>query len=41
MALGVGEVSKTYPGTHALRSVSLAIAPGELHARAGVNGSGK
>jgi len=41
VALGVAEVSKTYPGTHALRSVSLAVAPGELHALVGGNGSGK
>jgi ribose transport system ATP-binding protein len=41
VALGVAEVSKTYPGTRALRSVSLAVAPGELHALVGGNGSGK
>jgi ribose transport system ATP-binding protein len=41
VALGVAEVSKTYPGTRALRSVSLSIQPGELHALVGGNGSGK
>lgn len=40
-ALAVSEVSKTYPGTRALRSVSLSIMPGELHALVGGNGSGK
>jgi len=40
-ALAVSEVSKTYPGTRALRSVSLSILPGELHALVGGNGSGK
>lgn len=41
VALGVSEVSKTYPGTRALQGVSLSIMPGELHALIGGNGSGK
>jgi ribose transport system ATP-binding protein len=34
-------VSKAYEGVHALRSVSLAVAPGEIHALMGENGAGK
>jgi len=41
VALAVSGVSKTYPGTRALRDVSLSVAPGELHALVGGNGSGK
>lgn len=41
VALSVSNVSKTYPGTRALRAVSLSLMPGELHALVGGNGSGK
>ena len=35
------EVTKTYGGTHALRGVSLAVAPGRVTALFGENGAGK
>lgn len=34
-------VSKTFPGTQALRALNLAVAPGEVRALLGGNGSGK
>jgi rhamnose transport system ATP-binding protein len=37
----VEHVSKSYGGVHALRDVSLSIAPGEVHALCGENGAGK
>jgi ribose transport system ATP-binding protein len=40
-ALVVRGVSKTYPGTRALRDVSLTVKRGEFHALVGGNGSGK
>jgi len=39
--LQVRNLSKTFPGTTALRSVDLEVAPGEVHALVGANGSGK
>ncbi|MFL6155909.1 MAG: sugar ABC transporter ATP-binding protein [Marmoricola sp.] len=39
--LSVQGLSKTFPGTRALDSVSLDVAPGEVHALMGQNGSGK
>ena len=40
-ALRVENVSKTFPGGLALDSVSLELAPGEVHGLVGGNGSGK
>lgn len=39
--LRLSNVSKTFPGTRALRDVDLDIASGEVHALVGANGSGK
>lgn len=39
--LEVRNVVKTYGGVHALRDVSLTLAPGEVHCLVGENGSGK
>ncbi|WP_428375420.1 sugar ABC transporter ATP-binding protein [Lichenicoccus sp.] len=39
--LALRGVSKSFAGVQALRHVSLAIAPGEIHCLAGENGSGK
>ena len=41
VALRVAHLSKTFPGTRALRDVSFEIAPGQIHAFLGGNGSGK
>src|SRR5689334_19625965 len=39
--LTIDNASKAFAGVPALRSVSLAIAPGEIHALMGENGAGK
>lgn len=41
LALTVRDVSKTYPGTRALREVSFSVERGTTHALLGGNGSGK
>ena len=40
-ALRVEHLSKTFPGTRALRDVTFGAAPGQIHALLGGNGSGK
>ena len=40
-ALSIKHLSKTFPGTRALRDVSLKIAPGTIRGLVGQNGSGK
>src|SRR5919201_63391 len=39
--LEIRDMSKSFPGTRALRSVDLDIGGGEIHALVGQNGSGK
>ena len=39
--LAVEQIHKRFGGVHALRGVSLSLAPGEVHCLAGENGSGK
>src|SRR5687768_1393047 len=39
--LRILNIKKSFGSTHALRSVSLEIAPGEVHALIGENGAGK
>ena len=39
--LEVQNISKAFPGTQALRDVSMAFRPGEIHAVVGENGAGK
>jgi ABC-type sugar transport system ATPase subunit len=40
-ALAVEELTKTFPGTHALAELSLDVQAGEVHAVVGENGAGK
>ena len=40
-ALELGGVDKRFPGVHALKSVSLAVEPGEVVGLVGENGAGK
>src|SRR5688500_16636510 len=39
--LRIHKIQKSFGGTHALKNVSLGIAPGEVHALIGENGAGK
>jgi ribose transport system ATP-binding protein len=41
VVLRVAGISKSFPGTQALRAVDLEVCRGEIHALAGANGSGK
>jgi ribose transport system ATP-binding protein len=41
VVLRVAGISKSFPGTQALRAVDLEVRRGEIHALAGANGSGK
>src|SRR5213593_4786613 len=41
LLLEASEISKTYGAVVALRSASLAVRPGEVHALMGANGAGK
>ena len=41
LLLEATDISKTYGAVVALRSASLAVAPGEVHALMGANGAGK
>ena len=41
LALRIANLSKTFPGQRALDDVDLEVAPGEIHALVGQNGSGK
>ena len=39
--LNISEISKSFPGVHALEKVSLHVRPGSVHALIGENGAGK
>ena len=41
MLLELREIEKRFPGTHALKSVNLAVEQGTIHAIVGENGAGK